>query len=361
MAKILGIESSCDETAAAVVEDGTSILSSVVASQLATHGKYGGVVPELASREHLRAIVPVVREALERAGTDLAGVAAIAVTAGPGLVGSLLVGITYAKALCFARGLPLIAVNHIEGHIHAVISQARGSSRPVEYPALALVVSGGHTHLFEVREGPRYRLLGKTRDDAAGEAFDKVAKLLGFGYPGGPVIDALAPYGNPLAVKFTLAKMKGNALDFSFSGIKTAVLRWVEPRGMSAEIEARRELLRATPHPSVEEWLAVTPQATLDLAASFQRTVIEELLRHAAAAGERMGARSLIVSGGVASNAGLRAAAAASRLPFPVHFPAPNLSTDNAAMIAAAAFVKYERREFADLTLAASASLTLAE
>ncbi len=186
MAKILGIESSCDETAAAVVEDGTRILSSVVASQLDTHGKYGGVVPELASREHLRAIVPVVREALERAGTDLDGLAAVAVTAGPGLVGSLLVGITYAKALSFARGLPLMAVNHIEGHIHAVISQARGGGWPVEYPALALVVSGGHTHLFEVREGPAYRLLGKTRDDAAGEAFDKVGKLLGFGYPGGP-------------------------------------------------------------------------------------------------------------------------------------------------------------------------------
>ncbi len=361
MAKILGIESSCDETAAAVVEDGTRILSSVVASQLETHGKYGGVVPELASREHLRAIVPVVREALERAGTDLGELAAVAVTAGPGLVGSLLVGITYAKGLSMARRLPLIAVNHIEGHIHAVISQARGAGRPVEYPALALVVSGGHTHLFEIREGPLYRLLGKTRDDAAGEAFDKVGKLVGFGYPGGPVIDALAPHGNPHAVKFTLARMKGNALDFSFSGIKTAVLRWVEQRGMGAEIEARRELLRSNPHPTVEEWLAVTPQATLDLAASFQRTVIEELLRRAAAAGEGIGARSLIVSGGVASNAGLRAAAARARLPFPVHFPGPQLSTDNAAMIAAAAFVKYERGEFADWALAASASLTLAE
>ena len=360
MAKILGIESSCDETAAAVVEDGTRILSSVVASQLDTHGKYGGVVPELASREHLRAIVPVVREALERAGTGLGDLAAVAVTAGPGLVGSLLVGITYAKALAFARGLPLIAVNHIEGHIHAVISQTRGGGREVEYPALALVVSGGHTHLFEIREGPSYRLLGKTRDDAAGEAFDKVGKLVGFGYPGGPVIDALAPYGNPHAVRFTLSKMKGNALDFSFSGLKTAVLRWVEQHEMSAEIDARRALLRANPRPSVEEWLAVTPRATLDLAASFQRTVIEELLRHAAAAAEGIGAHSLIVSGGVASNAGLREAAEEAHLPCAVHFPAPKLSTDNAAMIAAAAFVKYERGEFADMTLAASASLTLA-
>src|ERR1700685_1471972 len=229
--KILGIETSCDETAAAVVADGASILSSVVASQLATHGKYGGVLPELASREHLRAIVPVVRLALEQSATRLEDLAAIAVTQGPGLVGSLLVGITYAKALALVRHLPLIAVNHIEGHIHAVVSQ-----NPVEFPALALVVSGGHTHLYEVLEGFVYRLLGKTRDDAAGEAFDKVGKLLGFGYPGGPVIDILAPHGDPLGVPFTLAKMKGNSLDFSFSGIKTAVLRWTEARDLAAEV-----------------------------------------------------------------------------------------------------------------------------
>src|SRR5947209_6960034 len=197
--RILGIETSCDETAAAVVEDGSRILSSIVSSQMATHARYGGVVPELASREHLRAIVPAVRLALEESATRLQDLSAIAVTQGPGLVGSLLVGITYAKALALARHLPLIAVNHIEGHIHAVASQ-----NAIDYPALALVVSGGHTHLYEMREGFRYRLLGKTRDDAAGEAFDKVAKLLGFGYPGGPVIDMLAPHGNPNAVKFTL-------------------------------------------------------------------------------------------------------------------------------------------------------------
>src|SRR5450432_4282005 len=233
--RILGIESSCDETAAAVVEDGQHVLSSVVASQMSTHGKYGGVVPELASREHLRAIVPVVREALEQAGTRLEDLDAIAATVGPGLVGSLLVGLTYAKSLSFARGVPLIAVNHIEGHIHAVIMETKRAGTPVEFPALALVVSGGHTHLFEVRAGFEYRLIGKTRDDAAGEAFDKVAKLLGFGYPGGPVIDRLAPYGDPRAVRFTLARMKGNALDFSFSGLKTAVLRWVESRDLSGE------------------------------------------------------------------------------------------------------------------------------
>jgi N6-L-threonylcarbamoyladenine synthase len=361
--RILGIESSCDETAAAVVENGEAVLSSVVASQMSTHGKYGGVVPELASREHLRAIVTVVREALAESGSTLADLVAVAATFGPGLVGSLLVGLTYAKSLCFARGLPLIAVNHLEGHIHAVILEARRSEAGgvgPEWPALALVVSGGHTHLFEVSENFDYRLLGKTRDDAAGEAFDKVAKLLGFGYPGGPVIDRLAPYGNPEAVAFTFAKMKGNDLDFSFSGLKTAVLRWVEDRDMDREIAARRALLGNCPHPSVEEWLAATPRRTLDLLASFQRAVIRELLTRAASSAERIGARSLIVSGGVACNSGLRAAAQAAALPCPVFFPSPALSTDNAAMIAAAAFPKLARGEFADLDLKAQANLTLA-
>jgi N6-L-threonylcarbamoyladenine synthase len=350
--KILGIETSCDETAAAVVEDGVTILSSVVASQLA-HAKYGGVVPELASREHLRAIVPVVRLALEQANTNFDDLAAIAVTEGPGLVGSLLVGITYAKALCFARNLPLIAVNHIEGHIHAVALETQSG---IEYPALALVVSGGHTHLFEVRAGFSYRLLGKTRDDAAGEAYDKVAKLLGFGYPGGPIIDQLAPHGDPHAVKFTLARMKGNTLDFSFSGLKTAVLRWVERHDLAAEIDARRRAQGA----SVEDFLALTPQPTLDLLASFQYTVIEELLRRAAVSVEEIGARSFIVSGGVASNAGLRTAARTAGLPCAVYFPTPALSTDNAAMIAAAAFPKLHAHDFADLALRAKANLALA-
>jgi N6-L-threonylcarbamoyladenine synthase len=353
--RILGIESSCDETAAAVVEDGSRILSSIVSSQMATHARYGGVVPELASREHLRAIVPVVRLALELSATRLPDLAAIAVTEGPGLVGSLLVGVTYAKALAMARSKPLIAVNHIEGHIHSVISQ-----NTVEFPALALVVSGGHTHLYEVREGRVHRLLGKTRDDAAGEAFDKVAKLLGFGYPGGPVIDKLAPHGNPRGVRFTLAKMKGNPLDFSFSGLKTAVLRWSEARDLTAEVDARRALLTANPRPSVDEWLAVTPRATLDVLASFQYTVIEELLRRSAQSAEDIGARTLIVSGGVACNVGLRAAAETAHLPYPVLFPGVALSTDNAAMIAAAAFPKLARGEFADHKLRAQANLALA-
>jgi N6-L-threonylcarbamoyladenine synthase len=353
--RILGIETSCDETAAAVVEDGSRILSSIVSSQMATHARYGGVVPELASREHLRAIVPAVRLALEESSTNIKDLSAIAVTQGPGLVGSLLVGVTYAKALALVRHLPLIAVNHIEGHIHAVASQCA-----IEFPALALVVSGGHTHLFEAKEGFVYRLLGKTRDDAAGEAFDKVAKLLGFGYPGGPVIDKLAPYGDAESVRFTMAQMKGNALDFSFSGLKTAVLRWVQARDMTEEVAARRAAFAANDDPSVEEWLAVTPRATLDLLASFQRTVIEELLRRAVRAAEEIGARSLIISGGVACNSGLRSAAERSHLPYPVFFPAPGLSTDNAAMIAAAAFPKLKRREFADVTLRAQANLTLA-
>src|SRR5580698_7446212 len=255
---ILGIETSCDETAAAVVQRGERTLASVVASQIDTHARYGGVVPELASREHLRAIVPVVRAALSQAGVALADLDAIAVTSGPGLAGALLVGITYAKALAFASGLPLIAVNHLEGHIHAVLLNERESAADggihADEPALALVVSGGHTHLYMARpraETWHYTLVGRTLDDAAGEAYDKVAKLLGLGYPGGPWIDALAQFGNPRAVPFAFSQIKtklhlgGKAprtkgartapvanLDphflFSFSGIKTAVLRYVE-------------------------------------------------------------------------------------------------------------------------------------
>ena len=327
---------------------------------MSVHAKYGGVVPELASREHLRAILPVVREAMESAHIQWRDLDAIAATYGPGLAGALLVGLTYAKSIAFASHLPLITINHIEGHIHAVILEARQQGTPVELPALALIVSGGHTHLFEARTGPAYRLLGHTRDDAAGEAFDKVAKLLGFGYPGGPVIDKLAPHGDPHAIRFTLAKMKGNTLDFSFSGLKTAVLRWVESRDMAAEIAIRRELLKRNLSPSPDEWLRVTPKATLDLLASFQATVIDELLRRAIAAADQVeSARSLIVSGGVACNSGLRTAVNRQAVGLPVYFPSPSLSTDNAVMIAAAAFPKLLRREFADLSAAAEPSLEL--
>ncbi len=326
------------------------MLSNVVASQLALHAKYGGVVPELASREHLRAVVPVVREALREAGIEWSDLSAVAATSGPGLAGALLVGLTYAKAIAFAAGIPLIAVHHIEGHIQAVMLEARQRGSPVELPALALVASGGHTHLYEVRESG-YRLLGKTRDDAAGEAFDKVAKLLGFCYPGGPVIDRLAPYGDPRAVPFTLARIKGSVLDFSFSGLKTAVLRWVESQGLDREIEARRALLRSEPSPSIDDWLNVTPRATLDLLASFQATVIDELLGHTiAAAGQMEDVQSIVITGGVACNAGLRRSAGARLGGLPVYFPTPALSTDNAVMIAAAAWAKFERGEFAPLS-----------
>ncbi len=360
MVQILAIESSCDETAAAVVAAPADIRSSVVASQIATHGKYGGVVPELASREHLRAIVPVVREAMAKARAGWADLAAVAVTSGPGLVGSLLVGMTYAKAICAVRGLPLIGVNHIEGHIHAVLLEARADGAEVELPALALVASGGHTHLFEVLPGMHYRLLGKTRDDAAGEAYDKVAKLLGFGYPGGPILDLLAPHGDPDGLRLTLSKMKGNTLDFSFSGLKTAMLRWSRIEDMTGEILARRALQKLHPRPSVEQWLSVTPQRTLDAIAAFQRIVVEELLTRAARAAEACDSRSLIISGGVACNAGLRREARSGRLHCPVYFPTPGLSTDNAAMIAAAALPRFERGEFDDLTLRACANLALA-
>jgi N6-L-threonylcarbamoyladenine synthase len=229
----------------------------------------------------------------------------------------------------------------------------------IAMPALALVVSGGHTHLFEVLALGQYRLLGKTRDDAAGEAYDKVAKLLGYGYPGGPILDQLAVYGDPRGVKFTLARMKGNELDFSFSGLKTAVLRWVERHDLSDEIARRRDLLRTHPHRSVEQWTAVTPQPTLDMIASFQATVVEELMRRMIASADDLGVASIIVSGGVACNAGLRSAAARFG-GYRFYFPSLGLSTDNAAMIAAAAFPKLERAEFAGFALRAKANLTLA-
>lgn len=343
-----------------MIEDETSVLSSVVASQFAVHARYGGVVPELASREHLRAVVPVVREALVQAGLKAEGLDAVAATYGPGLAGALLVGLTYAKAISFATGIPLITVNHIEGHIHAVILESARRGEPVELPALALIVSGGHTHLFEALVTGGYRLLGRTRDDAAGEAFDKVGKLLGFGYPGGPVIDRLAPHGNAHGIRFPLTKMKGNTLDFSFSGLKTAVLRWVESHDMAAEIAVRKELLRGNSAPSNEEWLRVTPARTLDLLASFQGTVVDELLRHALNAADQLeGIRSVIVSGGVACNSALRAAVNTRSVGIPVHFPSPALSTDNAVMIAAAAFPKFRRGEFASLETAAEPNLAL--
>ena len=287
---------------------------------------------------------------------SLQSVDAVAVTQGPGLIGCLLVGITYAKALCFASKRPLIAVNHLDGHVHAVAMEAG----EIEYPAIALIASGGHTHLFAMPRAEEYELAGKTRDDAAGEAYDTVAKLLGFPYPGGPILDQLAPFGDPRAVPFTSPKMKGNALDFSFSGIKTAVLRWTESRDMRAEIETRRAFGRSNPRASAADWLTVTPRATLDLIASFQGKVVDELLRRTFQAADERNAQTIIVSGGVACNTGLRDAARASRIGIPILFPTPSLSTDNAAMIAAAAFPKLRRGEFAGFDLEARPNLPLA-
>ena len=358
---LLGIETSCDETAAAVVEDGPRMLSNVISSQFDIHAKYGGVVPELASREHLRAIVPVVREALERAGVGYRDLDAVGVTYGPGLIGSLLVGLTYAKGLAVSLGVPLIGVNHIEGHIHAVVLEQRSRGGEVEFPALALVVSGGHSHLFLAeraeRGAYRYKLIGRTRDDAAGESFDKVAKLLGFGYPGGPLIDKLAPYGDPQAVKLPSSRMKGNRLDMSFSGLKTAVLRFVRAADLDAEIAERKKFLGG-PRLTVEQARASASATTLNLLAAFQHRVIEELLRRAVDAARQENAASIVVSGGVAANSGLRGRFAA--LPYPVYFPTPALSTDNAAMIAAAAYPRFLRGAFDGTDLAAQPSLSLA-
>jgi N6-L-threonylcarbamoyladenine synthase len=370
---ILGIESSCDETAAAVVGDGERLLSNVVSSQIATHQPYGGVVPELASREHLRAIVPVVRQALAEAGKSYESIDAIAVTQGPGLAGALLVGISYAKALAFALSKPLITVNHLEGHIHAVLLEEKQKGNfHIDFPLLALVVSGGHTHLFLAEQRPRgwsYTNIGRTRDDAAGEAYDKVAKLLGLGYPGGPVIDALARHGNPKAVKFGASQIKhrnrGKAEqtphDFSFSGIKTAVLRYVELEGMRESIMARQQALAGIARPTSEDVLAHCDKKTLDLAASFQRAVVEDLVGKTLQAAEERDVRTLFVTGGVAANRELRETFAlqAGQAGMPVYFPSRKLSTDNAAMIAAAAFPKLHAGEFAGAEFSAEASLAL--
>ena len=372
---ILGIETSCDETAAAVVGDGERLLSNVVSSQIATHQPYGGVVPELASREHLRAIVPVVRQALKEADKSYESIDAIAVTQGPGLAGALLVGISYAKALAFSLEKPLITVNHLEGHIHAVLLEEKQKGNfQIDFPLLALVVSGGHTHLFLAEQrghGWSYTNIGRTRDDAAGEAYDKVAKLLGLGYPGGPAIDALARHGNPRAVKFGPSQIKHNnrgtpkaeqtPYDFSFSGIKTAVLRYVELEGMRESIHARQQALAGIGKPTAENILAHCDKKTLDLVASFQRAVVEDLVGKTLEAAEEREARTLFVTGGVAANSELRErfTLEAAKAGLPVYFPSRKLSTDNAAMIAAAAFPKLQAKDFAGADFSAEATLPL--
>ena len=374
---ILGIESSCDETAAAVVRSGEQVVSNIVFSQIAAHRPYGGVVPELASREHLKAIVPVVRKALADAGQTYQSIDALAVTQGPGLAGALLVGISYAKAVAFALDKPLIAVNHLEGHIHAVLLEERQKdNREIKFPVLALVVSGGHTHLYLAEQranGWSYKNIGHTRDDAAGEAFDKVAKLLGLGYPGGPIIDKLSTHGDATAVKFPPSQLKhrdrkdkGDSgpeprFDFSYSGIKTAVLRYVEVHNMQASIEARRKALAEIEKPGLEDYLLHCDKKTLNLVASFQRAIVEDLVAKTLAAARACDVATLFVTGGVAANHELRQRFEqdAAREGLPVYFPSRPLSTDNAAMIAAAAYPRFVAGDFAAEDFSADAALKL--
>ena len=316
------------------------MLSSVISSQIEKHRPFGGVVPELASREHLNKIQPIVENSLMDAGASLGEIDAVAVTQGPGLVGSLLVGVCYAKALAYGLGVPLIGVNHIEGHFYSVAFE----NPPIEYPALALIVSGGHTNLFFVPEEGKYSVVSRTRDDAAGEAFDKVAKMLGLGYPGGPIIERIAHDGNPKAVRFTKAKISDGRPDFSFSGLKTAVSRYIREHGVE---------------PAANEDHVGKPIA--DLAASFQASVVDSLVGTMEKQAAELLPNTLIVAGGVACNLALRDAAekAAARLGIPVYFPSKHLSTDNAAMIAAAGHARLLRGETSGLDITADVTLRL--
>jgi N6-L-threonylcarbamoyladenine synthase len=339
---ILGIESSCDETAAALVEDGCAVLSNVVASQIKTHRSFGGVVPELASREHLRNIGYVVKKAFQDAGKTQAEIDGIAVTHGPGLIGSLLVGVSFAKAMAFSIRKPLVPVNHVEGHIFSAFIE----HPEIEYPLLALVVSGGHTSLIHSPQPGQYQSIGRARDDAAGEALDKLAKFLGLGYPGGPIIDRLSPKGDPRSVTFSIPKISDGSLDFSFSGFKTAALRYIQQAG----IKPRRSGARVT-------------QAILDLVASYQKAIIDTLLRQTQRAASRLHPRSILLVGGVACNSGLREtlkkAFEEGNVPIRVYYPSPILTTDNAAMIAAAGTPKFRSAVQLDLQLNAYADLRL--
>lgn len=313
---ILAIESSCDETAAAVVKNGREVLSNVINTQIAIHTEYGGVVPEIASRKHIENINPVIRKALEDAGVTLDDIDAIGVTYGPGLVGALLVGVAEAKAIAFAKNKPLVGVHHIEGHISANYVE----NKELEPPFVALVVSGGHTHLVKVNDYGEYEIVGRTRDDAAGEAFDKVARAIGLGYPGGPKIDKLAKEGNPDAIEFPRAHVDDAPYDFSFSGIKSAVLNYINSANMQG-----KEINRA------------------DVAASFQKAVVDALVSRAVRLAKECGMEKLAIAGGVASNSALRAAiqeeCAKNNISF--YSPSPILCTDNAAMIGAAAYYEY--------------------
>lgn len=336
---VLGIESSCDETSAAIVRNGRDILSSVISSQIEIHKEWGGVVPEIASREHLLKIDPIVKEAISKSKIELADVDAIAVTQGPGLIGSLIVGVSYAKALAYGLDVPVIGVNHIEGHFFSVVFE----NPPIKYPAMALIVSGGHTNLFYAPEEGKYKVVSRTRDDAAGEAFDKVAKMLGLGYPGGPIIEKISKNGNDRAIKFPIAKISDGKPDFSFSGLKTAVSRYLR--------ENKETLSESNP-----------PGRNIrDICASFQFTAVRSLTRVFEKQIIEYKPKTLIVAGGVACNELLRleSKAISEKLNTPIYFPSRHLSTDNAAMIAAAGAFHLRRGLKSDLSLTADVTMRL--
>lgn len=334
--KILAIESSCDETAAAVVEDGREVLSNIISSQIDIHKEYGGVVPEIASRKHTERVIQVVDEGLKAANITKEEVDAIAVTYGPGLVGALLVGVSVAKSMAFSLGKPLIGVHHIEGHICANYIE----NKELKPPFLCLVVSGGHTNLVIVKDFGEYEVLGKTRDDAAGEAFDKVARAIGLGYPGGPKIQKLSEEGNKEAIEFPRAKIVDNPFDFSFSGVKSAVLNYLNSCEMKKE-----EVNRA------------------DVAASFQEAVVDVLVTHTIEGAKQLGFTKIAMAGGVASNTVLRnrLKEECEKRGFAFYCPSPILCTDNAAMIGAAAYFDFQRGKRSDMTLNAVPSLRLGE
>ncbi len=331
---ILAIESSCDETSAAVVKDGREVLSNVISSQIEIHKKFGGVVPEVASRNHALNISAVVREAMETANVTYDDLDAVAVTYGPGLIGALLVGVSFAKAVASAKNIPLIAVNHIHGHIAANYI----THKALKPPFVCLVASGGHSHILHVKDYLDFEILGRTRDDAAGEAFDKIARVIGLGYPGGPKIEALAKEGNEDAISFPRVQFSDNPYDFSFSGVKTSVINYLHTKEQKNE-----EVNRA------------------DLAASFQKAVVEVLTHHTLCAAKAVGVKNVVLAGGVSANGALRASfeKATAENNLGLFYPQPILCTDNAAMIGCAGFYKYQKNDFADSALNAVANLKL--
>ncbi len=335
--RILAIETSCDDTGAAVVLDGRTILSNIVSSQVPIHQKYGGVVPELASRRHIESIVPIVTEALERAGVTLKQIDGIAVTQGPGLVGSLLVGLSFAKSLAFVSGLPFIGVNHIEAHLSAIFLE----DKPPRFPFIGLVVSGGHTSLYRMDGFGKYKRLGQTRDDAAGEAFDKVSKLLGLGYPGGPIIDELSKTGNPNAVRFPRPVLSKNSFDFSFSGLKTAVVHYVKANPSSP--------------------MGYPEGLIKNIVSSFQEAVVEVLVKKTLQAAQDQKLKRIVLSGGVAANQRLRQRIKEESLErkLNVYMPSPSFCTDNAAMVGVVGYEYLKRGIQSPYSLNAFSNLPL--